>query len=119
MSFATVVRKYPVRSAVICFALGAVTALLGVAVVATVWTAKRFVEQRTEQPADAPRVDLVVMQKGKPQGLDSEFREYFVAETRKLPGVEAVSEGVVGTANIYRDRAKDIVDDTLLLVQGW
>src|SRR5439155_10429551 len=89
-------------------AVGSMIALLGVS---------HNVERSVEAAFDARRVDLVVMQKGKPLGLDSEFREYFVEETLKMPEVDRVSEGVVGNANMLRDSG--VVDDTILLVQGW
>lgn len=118
MYFVTFVLKNlfrrPIRTGLtvlgLAVAVGSMIALLGVA---------HNVERSVESAFDARRVDLVVMQKGKPQGLDSEFREYFVQKTAEMPEVDRVSEGVVGTANVYRDRANDIVDDTLILVQGW
>jgi ABC-type lipoprotein release transport system permease subunit len=60
-----------------------------------------------------PRVDLIVMQKSKPLGLDTDFSEYFVTETRKIPGVERVSEGVVSNATAKHD------EGVMFLVQGW
>lgn len=75
------------------------------------------VERSVEAAFDSRRVDLVVMQKGKPMGWDSEFSEYFVRETAKMPEVERVSEGIVGNANIERDGV--LVDLGILLVQGW
>ncbi|MBM3981068.1 MAG: ABC transporter permease [Planctomycetes bacterium] len=59
------------------------------------------------------RVDLIVMQKNKPLGLDSDFGEYFVNEVRKIAEVERVSEGVVGVVNAAH------MDGTHFLVQGW
>jgi hypothetical protein len=41
MSFTTLVRKYPVRTAVTCFALGAATTLLGVRFLGTRWNSER------------------------------------------------------------------------------
>jgi putative ABC transport system permease protein len=106
--------RRPIRTGLTVLGLavtvGSMIALLGVS---------HNVEKSVESAFDARRVDLVVMQKGKPQGLDSEFREYFVEQVAKMPEVDRVSEGVVGTANIYRDRANDIVDNTIILVQGW
>jgi putative ABC transport system permease protein len=75
------------------------------------------VERSVEAAFDSRRVDLVVMQKGKPLGLDSEFGEYFVQETAKFPEVDRVSEGVVGNANVIRDSGT--VDDNITLIQGW
>src|SRR3954453_20723485 len=98
--------RRPIRTGLTALGLavtgGSRIALLGVS---------HNVEKSVEAAFDARRVDLVVMQKGKPQGLDSEFREYFVEQTAKMPEVDRVSEGVIGTANIYKDRARDIVDD--------
>jgi putative ABC transport system permease protein len=89
-------------------AVGSMIALLGVS---------HNVERSVESAFDARRVDLVVMQKGKPLGLDSEFNEYFVQQTAKLPEVERVSEGVVGNANVVRNDGT--VDDNITLIQGW
>ena len=89
-------------------AVGSMIALLGVSY---------NVERSVEAAFDARRVDLVVMQKGKSLGLDSEFGEYFVKQTAAMPEVERVSEGVVGSVNMVR--ANGTVDDTIILVQGW
>src|SRR5829696_1570953 len=118
MYFATFVLKNlfrrPIRTGLTVLGLavtvGSMIALLGVS---------HNVEKSVEAAFDARRVDLVVMQDGKPQGIDSEFREYFVEQVAKMPEVDRVSEGVVGTSNIYKDRERDIVDNTLILVQGW
>jgi putative ABC transport system permease protein len=116
MYFATFILKNLLRRRVrtaltvlgLAVAVGSMIALLGVS---------HNVERSVESAFDARRVDLVVMQKGKPLGLDSEFREYFVEQTAKMPEVERVSEGVVGNANMLRDSGT--VDDTIILVQGW
>lgn len=104
--------RRPVRTALtvlgLAVAVGSMIALLGVS---------HNVEKSVESAFDARRVDLVVMQKGKPMGLDSEFREYFVEQAAKLPEVDRVSEGVVGNANMLRESGT--VDDTIILVQGW
>jgi putative ABC transport system permease protein len=89
-------------------AVGSMIALLGVS---------HNVEKSVESAFDVRRVDLVVMQKGKPLGLDSEFREYFVRETAKMPEVDRASEGVVGPVNIERDNGT--IDDNIYLIQGW
>jgi putative ABC transport system permease protein len=106
--------RRPIRTGLtvlgLAVSVGSMIALLGVS---------HNVEKSVESAFDARRVDLIVMQKGKPQGLDSEFREYFVEQVAKMPEVDRVSEGVVGTANIYRDRDRDIVDNTIIIVQGW
>ncbi|MBY0457304.1 MAG: ABC transporter permease, partial [Gemmataceae bacterium] len=75
------------------------------------------VEQSVERAFDSRRVDLVVMQKGKPLGLDSEIGEYFVQQTAAMPEVERTSEGVVGNANVVRDSGT--IDDNITLIQGW
>jgi putative ABC transport system permease protein len=85
-------------------AIGSMIALLGVS---------DNVEKSVEAAFDARRVDLIVMQKNKPMGLDSDFSEYLVQETAKLPEVAAVSEGVVSNANaVGREGIQ-------FLVQGW
>src|SRR5215207_10549042 len=116
MYFATFILKNltrrPIRTGLtvlgLAVAVGSMIALLGVS---------HNVEKSVEAAFDARRVDLIVMQKGKPQGLDSEFREYFVDQVAKMPEVDRVSEGIVGTANLLRDSGT--VDDTIILVQGW
>lgn len=116
MYFATFILKNlfrrPIRTGLtvlgLAVAVGSMIALLGVS---------HNVEKSVEAAFDARRVDLIVMQKGKPMGLDSEFREYFVQQTAAMPEVERVSEGVVGNANMLRDSGA--VDDTILIVQGW
>lgn len=116
MYFATFILKNlwrrPIRTALtvlgLAVAVGSMIALLGVSY---------NVEHSVESAFDVRRVDLVVMQKGKPFGLDSEFREYFVQATREMPEVERVSEGVVGNANVHRESGA--VDNDILLVQGW
>ena len=104
--------RRPIRTGLtvlgLAVAVGSMIALLGVS---------HNVEKSVESAFDVRRVDLVVMQKGKPQGLDSEFREYFVQKAAEMPEVERVSEGVVATANVLRDSG--VVDDTIVLVQGW
>src|SRR3954469_3699966 len=116
MYFATFILKNlfrrPIRTGLTVLGLavtvGSMIALLGVS---------HNVERSVEAAFDARRVDLVVMQKGKPMGLDSEFREYFVEETAKMPEVDRVSEGVVGPVNVERDSGT--TDDTIILAQGW
>ena len=104
--------RRPVRTALtvlgLAVAVGSMIALLGVSY---------NVERSVEAAFDSRRVDLVIMQKGKPLGFDSEFREYFVDQVRKMPEVERVSEGIVGNSNMMRDSG--VVDDTLILAQGW
>jgi putative ABC transport system permease protein len=123
--------KHPVAIALSSFLLGAGAALVGVWALGTPWKGERVVEvekviekvvekpveKPVPAPVDPPRVDLVVIQKGKPLGQDSNVSEYFVEVTRQLPGVERVSAAVVGTANTLRDNGA--VDDTIILVQGW
>lgn len=116
MYFATFILKNlfrrPIRTGLtvlgLAVAVGSMIALLGVS---------HNVEKSVESAFDVRRVDLVVMQKGKPLGLDSEFREYFVRETAKIPEVERASEGVIGPTNIERDNGT--TDDNIYLIQGW
>lgn len=131
MNSAAFTRTHLICTAAVAFALGGITALLSAWAFGTPWNTERVVEVErvVEKVVEKPlpsfaketgrrsRVDLVVMQKGRPLGLDSEFREYFVNETRKLPGVESVSESIVANANMLRDSG--VVDDTIILVQGW
>jgi putative ABC transport system permease protein len=85
-------------------AVGSMIALLGVSA---------NVEKSVEAAFDSRRVDLVVMQKGKPFGLDSDFSEDLVEATRRMPEVARTSEGVVSNANMVgREQVQ-------FLVQGW
>ncbi len=104
--------RRPIRTVLtvlgLAVAVGSMIALLGVS---------HNVERSVEAAFDSRRVDLVVMQKGKPLGLDSEFREWFVRQVAVMPEVERVSQGVVGNVNIQR--TSGAVDNDILLVQGW
>jgi hypothetical protein len=127
------VRKYPVGTAAICLALGGALALLGVWLLGPLWNTERVVEKIVEKPVEKivekvvekpvvgpvarepnpHRVDLIVMPRNKPLGLDTDISEYLVHETRKLPGVERVSEGVVSNANVVGS------ESIQFLIQGW
>lgn len=104
--------RRPIRTVLtvlgLAVAVGSMIALLGVS---------DNVEKSVEVAFDTRRVDLIVMQKNKPLGLDSDFSEFFVEETAKMPEVARVSPGVVSNANMQRDGG--VVDDTMFLVQGW
>ena len=131
MCFVAVAQRYPVRTAFVSFALGGAAALLSAWVLGAVWGRERIVEverivekpavtgteKNTEEPVAREvargRADLIVMQKNKPMGLDSDFSEYFVSETRKMPEVARVSEGVVSAANTMGH------EGIQFLVQGW
>ena len=100
MYFSTFILKNlwrrPIRTGLtvlgLAVAVGSMIALLGVSY---------NVERSVESAFDIRRVDLIVMQKGKPFGIDSEFREYFVRMTSEMPEVERVSEGVVGEVVLH------------------
>lgn len=128
MPFIALARKYLACTALTCFVLGGAAALLSVWALGTPWKNERVVEVEkvvervVVQPAAAPptarptnphRVDLIVMLKNAPLGLDSDISEYFVEETRKLPEVAAVSEGVVSSANVVGQ------EGVQFLIQGW
>jgi putative ABC transport system permease protein len=104
--------RRPIRTGLtvlgLAVAVGSMIALLGVS---------HNVEKSVESAFDVRRVDLIVMQANKPLGLDSDFSEFFIEETRKMPEVARLSEGVVSNANVQRDTGA--VDDTTFLVQGW
>jgi putative ABC transport system permease protein len=104
--------RRPVRTVLtvlgLAVAVGSMIALLGVS---------DNVEKSVEAAFDTRRVDLIVMQKNKPMGLDSEFSEYMVEATRRIPEVDRVSEGVVSNANMQREDGS--VNDNFFLVQGW
>jgi putative ABC transport system permease protein len=100
--------RRPVRTALtvmgLAVAVGSMIALLGVS---------DNVQKSVEAAFDSRRVDLVVMQKDKPFGLDSDFSQDLVEAARRLPEVARVSEGVVSNANTT-DRA-----GIQFMVQGW
>ena len=75
-------------------AVGSMVALLGVTANA---------EKSAIGAFETRRIDLVVQQAGRSSGLNSDFREYFVDETRKLPLVEGVSAAVVNLVDVTRD----------------
>ena len=87
-------------------AVAGVVALLGIS-----HTVTRAVEASFAQR----RVDLIVQQAGRSGGLNSDFGEHFVDEARKLPGVEAVAEGVVNLIDLTR---KSGYSDQVM-IQGW
>ncbi|MBM3981067.1 MAG: ABC transporter permease [Planctomycetes bacterium] len=100
--------RRPIRTALtvlgLAVAVGSMVALLGVA---------DNVQRSVESAFDTRRVDLIVMQKNKPLGLDSDFGEFFTDEARKLPEVERLSEGVVSNATAKHN------EGVMFLVQGW
>lgn len=104
--------RRPIRTVLtvlgLAVAVGSMIALLGVS---------DNVEKSVEVAFDTRRVDLIVMQKNKPMGLDSDFSEEMVEATRQIPEVASVSEGVVSNANLQRESGS--VDETMFLVQGW
>ncbi|QJW93896.1 ABC transporter permease [Frigoriglobus tundricola] len=100
--------RRPIRTVLtvlgLAVAVGSMIALLGIS---------DKVERAVAAAFDTRNVDLIAMQKDKPMGLDSDFSEYFVTETRKIPEVARVSEGVVSNANaVGREGIQ-------FLVQGW
>lgn len=116
MYFATFILKNlsrrPVRTGLtvlgLAVAVGSMIALLGVS---------HNVARSVESAFEVRRVDLIVMEKGKPSGLNSQFNEWFVEETAKMPEVDRVSGGAVGEANIERNSGT--TDTDILIVQGW
>jgi putative ABC transport system permease protein len=104
--------RRPTRTALtvlgLAVAVGTMIALLGVS---------HNVEQSVVSAFDVRRVDLVIMQRGKPLAIDSDISEYLVDATAKLPGVERVSAGVVGSADFQREDG--VVLNTNALVFGW
>ncbi|HEY1192389.1 MAG TPA: ABC transporter permease [Gemmata sp.] len=115
--------RKPFLAAVIGFAYGGATALLSVWVLGTPRTIERVVEvekvvEKPVEPPAGPRcVDLVVVRNNKPLGLDSDFGEYFVEQTRNLSGALRVSEAVVGVTHELRGDGS--VSATPAIVQGW
>jgi putative ABC transport system permease protein len=87
-------------------AVGSMVALLGVTANA---------EKSAIGAFETRRIDLVVQQAGRSSGLNSDFREYFVDETRKLPLVEGVSAAVVNLVDVTRESG--YTDPVMIL--GW
>ncbi|QEG31015.1 MacB-like periplasmic core domain protein [Gemmata obscuriglobus] len=78
---------------------------------------ERVVEKLVEPPPSPSYADLVVTLRNAPMVLDGDFGNYFVEETRKIPGVAQVSEGVVGL--VHEMRSNGNVNDTPFMIQGW
>ena len=87
-------------------AVGSMIALLGVSANA---------EKSAVNAFQTRRIDLVVQQAGRSSGLNSDFREYFVEQTRKLPVVEGVSAAVVNLVDVTRESG--YTDQVMIL--GW
>jgi putative ABC transport system permease protein len=87
-------------------AVGSMVALLGVTANA---------EKSAIGAFETRRIDLVVQQAGRSSGLNSDFREYFVEQARKLPLVEGVSAAVVNLVDVTREGG--YTDPIMIL--GW
>jgi putative ABC transport system permease protein len=87
-------------------AVGSMVALLGVTANA---------EKAAIGAFETRRIDLVVQQAGRSSGLNSEFREYFVEQAKKLPLVEGVSAAVVNLVDVTREGG--YTDPIMIL--GW
>lgn len=73
------------------------------------------IESAVERAFETRRVDLIVQQAGRSGGLNSDFGETFVKQTRALPGVAAVAEGVVNLADVTRAGGSS----EQVMIQGW
>jgi putative ABC transport system permease protein len=60
-------------------------------------------------------VDLVVTEAGKSSGLNSNFSQYFVDETKKIPGVKEVAWAVVSMIDVTRSSNSS----EPIMIQGW
>jgi putative ABC transport system permease protein len=87
-------------------AVGSMVALLGVTASA---------EKSAIGAFETRRIDLVVQQAGRSSGLNSDFREYFVEQAKKLPLVEGVSAAVVNLVDVTREGG--YTDPIMIL--GW
>lgn len=113
MHFATFVLKNllrrPVRTTLtvlgLALAVGSVIALRGVS---------DSVRRSVETSFSTLQVDLLVQQAGRSSGLNSDFGDWFVDETKKLPGV-SVSEAVVDLIDVTRPSG--YADQ--VMVYGW
>lgn len=113
MRFVTFVAKNlarrPVRSGLtvlgLAVAVGGVVALLGIS---------HNISKSVEGSFKKQRIDLIVQQAGRSSGLNSDFRQYFADEARRIPGV-TVSEGVVYLIDMTRDSGS--TDQVMIL--GW
>jgi putative ABC transport system permease protein len=73
--------------------------------------AERAVQTSFEQRG----IDLIVQQAGRSSGFNSDFTEYFVDETKKIPGVKQVASAVVNLIDVTRDSGYS----DQVLIQGW
>jgi len=87
-------------------AVASIIALLGISN-----NAERAVEASFEQRG----IDLIVQQAGRSSGFNSDFREYFVDETKKIPGVKQVASAVVNLIDVTRDSG----NSDQVIIQGW
>jgi putative ABC transport system permease protein len=104
--------RRPIRTALtvlgLAVAVGSMIALLGVAHNVEVTVAEGF-ERRG--------VDLVVIQAGKPNQLDSELDETMVEQVRRIPGIEpgGVDVGLIQAVDLTTDSGNSIAGITI----GW
>jgi putative ABC transport system permease protein len=114
MYFATFVLKNltrrPVRTALtvlgLAVAVGSLVTLLGIS---------HNVERAVTDSLVQRQVALVIQQAGKSGGLNSDFSDYFVDATAKIPGVSGVSAAVVDLI----DRTNDSGSTDQVMIQGW
>jgi putative ABC transport system permease protein len=102
--------RRPARTALtvlgLAVAVGSMIALLAIGANA---------ERAVETSFDRRRIDLIVMQAGRSMGLNSDFGEYFVEATKKIPGVKQVAEAAVTLIDVTRDSG----NTDQAMIQGW
>jgi putative ABC transport system permease protein len=103
------ITRRPTRSALtvlgLSVAVGSMIALFGIT---------SNVEQTVVDNFSTRGIDLVVQQKGKTSGLDSDVPRGLVDQAKKVPGVVEISWAVVGLISIKRVESFEPV-----MVQGW
>ena len=102
--------RRPTRTVLTILGLAVATASM-IALLGISNNAERAVEASFEQRG----IDLIVQQAGRSSGFNSDFREYFVDETKKIPGVKQVASAVVNLIDVTRDSGYS----DQVLIQGW
>lgn len=102
--------RRPVRTVLtvlgLAVALGGVVALLGIS---------HNIKRSIEVSFDRRQIDLVITQAGKSSGLNSDFGDYFVEQTRQMPEVADVAPAIVSLIDVTRESG--YTDQ--VLIQGW
>lgn len=102
--------RRPTRSALtilgLSAAVGSMIALFGIT---------SNVEHSVVSSFEQRGIDLIVQQKGRSSGLNSDFSEDLVHQAEKIRGVERISWAVVNLINVTTDGG----NEDQILIQGW